>query len=205
MREALVSARARVSLVCLFVLVLITAANPSPAPSANELSQVKKLYVDSFGLDTGAIEIRAQIVRRLSKSHKIRVVPNLQDADAALKGTGRVWTIGHISVSPRSHGPSQATLQGFLSAEVVGQDNRTVWSYLVTPSGSSTLYSTTNTGTFILSNGFIRMGESSLAGVLQEFVLRKLTKTKQQAADPLGAVYAAADKRSDPVPPAKKP
>ena len=70
---------------------------------------------------------------------------------------------------------------------------------------SSTLYPTTNTGTFILSNGFIRMGESSLAGVLQEFVLRKLTKTKQQAADPLGAVYAAADKRSDPVPPAKKP
>jgi Carboxypeptidase regulatory-like domain len=49
---------------------------------------------------------------------------------------------------------------------------------------SSTFYPTRNSAMFTLSNGFIRMGESSLAGVLQEFVLRKLTKTKQQGADP---------------------
>jgi hypothetical protein len=70
---------------------------------------------------------------------------------------------------------------------------------------SSTFYPTTNSGMFILSNGFIRLGESSLAGVLQEFVLRKLTKTKQPAADPSGPADAAADKQSDPVPSAKKP
>ena len=57
----------------------------------------------------------------------------------------------------------------------------------------------------ILSNGFIRMGESSLAGVLQEFVLRKLTKTKQQAANRLGPPDAAVDKLSDPTSSAKKP
>ena len=44
---------------------------------------------------------------------------------------------------------------------------------------ASTVYPTNNTGTFILSSGFIRMGESSLAGVVQEFVLRRFTKTKQ--------------------------
>ena len=44
---------------------------------------------------------------------------------------------------------------------------------------SSTFYPTKNPGMFTLSNGFIRMGESSLAGVVQEFVLRRFTKTKQ--------------------------
>jgi Carboxypeptidase regulatory-like domain len=41
---------------------------------------------------------------------------------------------------------------------------------------ASTYYPTENTGLDILSNSLIRMGESSLAGVVQEFVLRKLTK-----------------------------
>jgi len=40
----------------------------------------------------------------------------------------------------------------------------------------STYYPATNQGLNILQNSLIRMGESSLAGVLQEFVLRKLTK-----------------------------
>jgi hypothetical protein len=69
---------------------------------------------------------------------------------------------------------------------------------------SSALYPTTNSGTFILSNGFIRLGESSLAGVVQEFVLRKLTKTKRQAADRSGPADVGAT-ASDPVPSAKKP
>jgi len=69
---------------------------------------------------------------------------------------------------------------------------------------SSTLYPTTNRGSFILSNGFIRLGESSLAGVLQEFVLRKLTKTKLQAADRRAPADGAVDKQSDPVSSAKK-
>jgi hypothetical protein len=44
---------------------------------------------------------------------------------------------------------------------------------------SSTFYPTSNPGLLTLSNGFVRLGESSLAGVVQEFVLRKLTKTKR--------------------------
>jgi Carboxypeptidase regulatory-like domain len=40
----------------------------------------------------------------------------------------------------------------------------------------STYYPSKNQGMNILSNSLIRMGESSLAGVVQEFVLRKLTK-----------------------------
>ena len=41
---------------------------------------------------------------------------------------------------------------------------------------ASTYYPSTNEGMEILQDSLIRMGESSLAGVVQEFVLRKLTK-----------------------------
>jgi hypothetical protein len=44
---------------------------------------------------------------------------------------------------------------------------------------ASTFYPTKNPGMFTLSSGFIRLGESSLSGVVQEFVLRRFTKTKQ--------------------------
>ncbi len=43
---------------------------------------------------------------------------------------------------------------------------------------ASSYYPTDNRGLFVLSNGFIRLGESSLTGVVQEFVLHKLTKKK---------------------------
>jgi hypothetical protein len=58
---------------------------------------------------------------------------------------------------------------------------------------ASTYYPTKNQGSVILSNGFIRMGESSLAGVLQEFVVKRFTKaSKKQAADPPDAEQATA-------------
>jgi hypothetical protein len=41
---------------------------------------------------------------------------------------------------------------------------------------ASTYYPSTNQGMNILQNSLIRMGESSLAGVVQEFILRKLVK-----------------------------
>jgi carboxypeptidase family protein len=42
---------------------------------------------------------------------------------------------------------------------------------------ASTYYPSKNQGMNILSNSLIRMGESSLTGVIQEFILHKLTKT----------------------------
>jgi Carboxypeptidase regulatory-like domain len=68
----------------------------------------------------------------------------------------------------------------------------------------STIYPNTNSGMFTLSNGFMRLGEGSLSGVLQEFAFRKLTKTKQQATNrsvPADMTAIA----SDLVPPAEKP
>ena len=46
---------------------------------------------------------------------------------------------------------------------------------------SSYLYPTDNRGTFIVSNGMIRMGESSLAGFVQEFIVPKFSKQAKRA------------------------
>jgi hypothetical protein len=45
---------------------------------------------------------------------------------------------------------------------------------------SSTYYPSKNQAGVILSNGFIRLGESSLAGIFQEFIARKLTKQSKR-------------------------
>ncbi|HSZ64218.1 MAG TPA: carboxypeptidase-like regulatory domain-containing protein [Terriglobales bacterium] len=50
---------------------------------------------------------------------------------------------------------------------------------------ASTYYPSRNQGREILQNSLIRMGESSLAGVVQEFVLRRLTKTGRRQDSPL--------------------
>jgi hypothetical protein len=49
----------------------------------------------------------------------------------------------------------------------------------------STYYPSQNQGLEILQNSLIRMGESSLAGVVQEFVLHKLTKVGRRQDSPL--------------------
>jgi hypothetical protein len=60
---------------------------------------------------------------------------------------------------------------------------------------SSYLYPTNNRGMFTLGNGFLRMGESSLAGIVQEFVVPKLSKQakreRQQIKDQAEAAQAA--------------
>jgi len=72
---------------------------------------------------------------------------------------------------------------------------------------SSTFYPTKNPGMLTLSNGFVRVGESSLAGVIQEFVLRKLTKTKRQADDGSGSSFSSEGSQAsgEPVAAPKRP
>src|SRR5215475_7217695 len=48
---------------------------------------------------------------------------------------------------------------------------------------SSTYYPTQNRASVVLSNGVIRMGESSLTGVVQEFILPKLMKHSKRRGD----------------------
>jgi phosphate transport system substrate-binding protein len=116
------------------VAVIMAAAIAASAQSAEKLSQVRNLYVEPFGQDKSAIEMRSQIIRRLEKTREFKVVNAPAAADAVMKATEQIWTVGHVALSPHLQNTNQPMLEGFLSAEIVGSHNQTLWSYLVTPS-----------------------------------------------------------------------
>lgn len=121
------------SRLCALSLLVPAAVIGSYGQTAERLSQVNRLYINSLGTDTGAAQIREQLVRRLRRSRDVQVVSDLKDADALVRATGRIWVTGHVSLSPRSHSLGQAVFEGYLSVEVIGKRNETLWSYLVTP------------------------------------------------------------------------
>lgn len=103
------------------------------ALGSDQLSQVKKVYVDSFGNSKVASMMRKQMVERLRASRRLKVVADPKQADAVIKGTGQTWITGYETFS-RSHTVRSAVYQGFLSVQVVGKNDEVLWSYLVTPS-----------------------------------------------------------------------
>ena len=115
----------------LIVLLCITALHPGTV-LAEQLSQVKKVYVDSFGDGKDAAAMRKQVIHRLSGSHLLEVVKDPKQADAVIKGTGQTWITGYVSFS-RTHSVHSPVYQGFLSVKVMGKDDDALWSYLVTP------------------------------------------------------------------------
>jgi hypothetical protein len=70
---------------------------------------------------------------------------------------------------------------------------------------SSTYYPTKNQAANILSNGFIRLGESSLAGIFQEFVARKLTKQSKRQPQGHPDSTDVPSMQNNPAPSPKKP
>jgi phosphate ABC transporter phosphate-binding protein len=116
---------------CLLCLVSATAGY---CDAVERLAHVKTVYVDSLGTSKGAVAMREQVIRRLRSSRELQVASDPKHADALLRGTGRTWVTGYVSLSPRSHTLNQALTEGFLSVELVGSKDETLWSYLVTPS-----------------------------------------------------------------------
>lgn len=122
------------SSLCALLVLLSVGATSAYAQAEQQLSQIRKLYVGTLGTDKHAAAIHNQIVRRLRKSRDVQVVSDPRQADALVKGTGRVWVTGHSSLNPHSHSLTQSTFEGYLSVELVGKNGDTLWSYLVSPS-----------------------------------------------------------------------
>jgi phosphate ABC transporter phosphate-binding protein len=118
----------------LYLLLSVT-GNTARAQTAKSLSNVKKVYVDSFGHDDAANTLRERMIKQLRKTGRLEIVDTPNAADALIKGSESIWVVGYVSTNPRA--PSNArqpVFQGFFSVEVVGKDNQPLWSYLVTPS-----------------------------------------------------------------------
>lgn len=104
--------------------------------SAERLGSVKRVYVGSFGDKTGALELRDNVAALLRKSHSVVVVKTPEEADAVLAGSGEVWVKGHFSLNPRQrevNADSQPIYGGYVSVELKGKGDETLWSYLATP------------------------------------------------------------------------
>jgi phosphate ABC transporter phosphate-binding protein len=100
--------------------------------AGQSLSGIHGIRVE-FSADSSRIEpILARIDEQLNKSH-LQVVKNAASADAILRLTTHVWPTGTVSASTRSSGTRATNYEGYLSAELTGKDNQTLWSYLVTP------------------------------------------------------------------------
>lgn len=103
------------------------------AQSAETLSQVKKVYVESFGQDEAAGNLREKTIQQLRKNKRLEVIATPNGADAIVKGNGSIWLVGYTSTNPRAPSSArQPILHGFLSIEVVGKNDEPLWSYLVT-------------------------------------------------------------------------
>jgi phosphate transport system substrate-binding protein len=117
------------------LLLISGGGTDARAQNAESLSQVKKIYVESFGQDDMANKLRERMVKQLRRNGRLEVVTAPKEADAVIKGNESVWVTGYYSTSPRSSSNArQPIIHGFLSVEVLGKDNETLWSYLVTPS-----------------------------------------------------------------------
>jgi hypothetical protein len=109
------------------------------AQTATNLKDVQRIYLNSFGSKPGASELRDRVAAEIGKSHTLRVVANPAEADAVLGGDGEVWVKGHFSMNPRdrSINDAQTVYAGYLSVELQGKKNDTLWSYLATPHAAS--------------------------------------------------------------------
>jgi len=122
-----------VPLLCALFALFSAKGTLSWAQTAERLSKVRRLYVDSLGNNDTSAEIRDRVIHRLRGSHDIQVVTDPTEADAVVKGTSQTWMFGYTSSSTRSHSLRQPAYEGFLSVEVVGRNDEILWSYLVTP------------------------------------------------------------------------
>ena len=120
---------------CLFGAALFGAAQ-----TASKLTEIHTVYIGSFGDKPGAEELRNQVAAELGKSLRVRIVKDAAQADAVLGGKGEVWVKEYYSLNPRSRSlrDSQAVYAGYLSVELQGKKNETLWSYLASPHSAGT-------------------------------------------------------------------
>jgi len=101
----------------------VAQVTPSPSPqnsdptvvaSGKALSQIKRIYVESFGDDPISKEMQAMVVDSLSKSKVFAVTENRDKADAILKGSTLEKT------SQEAHSYSDGTSVGVAQSSVNG-------------------------------------------------------------------------------------
>ena len=118
---------------CMAMAISLVLLHQSAAQTAESLNGSRTIQVGSLGEGNGAEALRRDIVDRLTRSRRLKVVDNPSAADVVLRGSSSIWATGTISLSPHSDSASETIYQGYLSVELVDKAGQIVWSYLVTP------------------------------------------------------------------------
>lgn len=127
----------RLALIAALFAALLALVSLANCQTAESLSAARKIYVAEFNGGKAAEQLRASVIRRLQKSGRFQLADSPEAADAVLTGTGQVWIGGYLSTNWRAPSANrQPVYEGYLSVEIKGKDQRTLWSYLVTPSRS---------------------------------------------------------------------
>lgn len=113
--------------------VALLGCTNAEAQRATSLAEVKKVFVQRFDGGEGAEMLQQDVTRRIAKG-RFQVVASKSEADAVLKGTGKVWVRGYTSVNVRTPGRDRrAAYAGYLSLELMGAGGEPLWSWMVTP------------------------------------------------------------------------
>lgn len=144
------------------LLLLCVSARSDRAQTAETLSQVKKVYVETFGQENGASILRQKTLERLREKGKLEIVGAAKEADAVIKGNGSIWLTGYVSTDPRSPANvRQPIYHGYLSVEVTGKNGEPLWSYLVTPSRFRAGDITKDLADHLVAKLFVALAEKS--------------------------------------------
>jgi hypothetical protein len=121
---------ARASFICLCSVFLSAGSQ-----TATKLKDVRTVFIGSFGDKPGAESLRGRVVSEIEKSHSLRIAKDMAQADVVLGGKGEVWVKEHFSLNPRSRslGDARTVYAGYLSVELQGKRDETLWSYLAAP------------------------------------------------------------------------
>ena len=113
------------------LLLLLAVAGSSNAQSLGTVHTIFVAPVEASGYSTA---LGKRLIEQLQRSGSVRVVSDPAAADAVLHATGNIWISGTVSPSVHSNTTHEVNYQGNLSAELIGRDRQTLWSYMVTPS-----------------------------------------------------------------------
>ena len=113
--------------------VFLLAACPGQDAGAQKLSTVHTIFIAPVEAGSNASAIASRLKAQLEHSGSVRIVSEPAAADAVLHATASIWVTGTVSPSLRSNSLRDVNYQGHLSAELIGRDRETLWSYMVTP------------------------------------------------------------------------
>lgn len=113
----------RISVIALTVWAALGAQE---VVTIQRLSQIRRIFVGSFGPSEGANLLQNQIISRLFKSRRFEIVNSPDSADAILSGAAATVTIAGKSRGPKS-GTGNTHFNTVSAVQLTNQDHTVLW------------------------------------------------------------------------------